>query len=79
MNDNARENLLELLRRFMDDAAAQAAQADIEAAERVLEASPAPMPSPQTVASIKALTRAAAAASIGEPRSSAARWPPPRR
>jgi len=61
MNDNARENLLELLRRFMDDAAAQAAQADIEAAERVLEASPAPMPSPQTVASIKALTRAAAA------------------
>jgi len=54
MNDKARENLLELLGRFVDPAQARAANDEIEAAERLLEASPAPLPDAQTIASIKA-------------------------
>lgn len=61
MKQHAHENLTELLRRFMDDSAAQAVQADIEAAERILETHPAPVPSPETLATIRALTLAAAA------------------
>jgi len=61
MNDHTRENLTELLRRFMDDSAAHAVQADIEAAERILAAHPAPAPSPETLSTIRALTLATAA------------------
>jgi len=61
MNDHARENLAQLLRRFMDDSAAQAVQADIDAAERIMESYPAPAPSAETVSTIRALTKAAAA------------------
>ena len=53
MKDQARENLTELLRRFMDEPAARAVQEDIEAAERILDAHPAPAPSPETLAAIK--------------------------
>jgi hypothetical protein len=61
MEDHTRENLTELLRRFMDDSAAQAVQADIEVAERILETYPAPAVSPATLSTIRALTIATAA------------------
>jgi len=60
MRGPARENLTELLKRFMDDSAARAAQADIEEAERVLEAHPAPAPSPETLLTVRSLMVAAA-------------------
>jgi hypothetical protein len=60
MNGHTRENLTELLRRFMDDSAARAVQADIDAAERIMESYPAPAPSAETLSTIKALTVAAA-------------------
>jgi hypothetical protein len=53
MKDHARENLTELLRRFMDDSAAHSVQADIDAAEKLLEAHPAPAPSPAALTAIK--------------------------
>ena len=53
MKDQTRENLTELLRRFMDEPAARTAQEDIEAGERLLEANPAPTPTPETLAAIK--------------------------
>jgi hypothetical protein len=60
MNNSAHDNLTELLNRFMDESAARGVQEDIEAADRILEAHPAPLPAPGTVATIKALTIAAA-------------------
>ncbi|MEN6576737.1 MAG: hypothetical protein ABFD90_10365 [Phycisphaerales bacterium] len=61
MRDHARENLTELLRQFMDESAAQAAQADIEGAERILDAHPTPAPSPHTLSAVKSLMVIAAA------------------
>lgn len=61
MRDHARENLTELLRRFMEDSEAQVVQADIEAADRILEAHPAPLPSSGTLSTINILMLAAAA------------------
>ncbi len=53
MKDQARENLIELLQRFMDEPAAGAAQEDIQAGERWLGAYPAPAPRSQAIAVIK--------------------------
>ena len=53
MKDHARENLTELLRRFMDEPAVRAVREDVEAADRILDAHPAPVPSPETLAAIK--------------------------
>lgn len=61
MRDHARENLTELLRRFMDESAARQAQADIEAGEQILQAHPASLPSQQTLWTIKSLMIATAA------------------
>jgi hypothetical protein len=61
MRDDARENLTELLRRFMDDSTAQAVQTDIEATERLMKTYPAPAPSPATLSTIRTLTVTAAA------------------
>ncbi|MGE5294048.1 MAG: hypothetical protein ACM3VT_04415 [Solirubrobacterales bacterium] len=61
MKDPARENLVELLRQFMEDSAAHSAQADIDAGERILETHPAPAPSRETLATIKGLMIASAA------------------
>lgn len=44
MKDHAHENLMGLLRRFMDEPAARAAHEDIRAGERWLNAYPAPRP-----------------------------------
>jgi hypothetical protein len=52
MRDPAHENLIELLRRFMDEPAARAAQEDIQAGERFLEAHPV-SPDARLVAAIK--------------------------
>lgn len=60
MRERTPENLTELLRRFMDAAAAQAAAGEIRAGERLLEACPAPRPDEQTLASLKMQMRAAA-------------------
>ncbi len=78
MKDPARENLAELLRQFMDDSAARDAQADVDAAERLLEAHPAPTPSRETLSTIKALMIASAARRTGGFGSSAALQQPPR-
>jgi len=53
MRDRAHENLIELLRRFMDEPAARAAHEDIQTGQRWLEAYPAPAPEAQVVAMIK--------------------------
>jgi hypothetical protein len=53
MTDPTRENLIELLRRFMDEPTARAAQEDIRAGERFLEAEPAPTPEARLLATIK--------------------------
>jgi hypothetical protein len=53
MRDRARENLVELLQRFLDEPAARAAQEDIQAGERWLEACPAPAPEARVIAAIK--------------------------
>jgi len=53
MRDRAHENLIELLQRFMDESAAQAAHEDIQAGERWLEAQPAPSPNARVIAAIK--------------------------
>jgi len=60
MRDHAREDLTELLARFMEDSEARIVQADIEAGDRILETYPAPGPTPATLSAIKALTVAAA-------------------
>jgi hypothetical protein len=60
MKDQTRESLNELLRRFMDAPAAEAAHRDIQAGERLLEAWPAPTPDGETIACIKALMAEAA-------------------
>lgn len=54
MIDKTRENLTELLRQFMDPAAARAAEADIRAGQRLLEAWPAPTPDRRVLADINA-------------------------
>ncbi len=59
MTDQARENLTELLRRFMDAAAAETAERDIRVGEAILDAHPAPSPDDRVVASIKAQMAAA--------------------
>ncbi len=53
MTEQAHENLIELLRRFMDEPTARAVQEDIQAGERLLEASPAPTPEARLLATIK--------------------------
>jgi len=53
MRDQAHENLVELLQRFMDESAAQAAHEDIQAGERWLAACPAPAPNAQVLAALK--------------------------
>ncbi len=53
MRDQAHENLIELLQRFMDEPAAQAASEDIQAGERWLDARPAPTPDARVIAAIK--------------------------
>jgi hypothetical protein len=53
MRDQAHENLIELLRRFMDEPTARAAHADIQAGERYLDAYPAPRPEARLVATMK--------------------------
>ncbi len=53
MTDPAHENLIELLRRFMDEPTARAAHEDIQAGERFLEAYPAPTPDTRLIAAIK--------------------------
>ncbi len=53
MTDPAHENLMELLRRFMDEPAARAAQEDIQAGERLLATHPAPTPEARLLAMIK--------------------------
>lgn len=60
MRDHARENLTELLRRFLDEPAARAVQEDVDAVDRILDAHPAPAPSPGTLTTVKALMVAAA-------------------
>lgn len=49
MKEQETENLGELLRRFMDAPGARAAEADIRAGERLLEAWPAPVPGGQAL------------------------------
>ncbi len=59
MTDQARENLTELLRRFMDAPGAETAERDIHEGEAILDAHPAPLPDDRVVASIKARMAAA--------------------
>jgi hypothetical protein len=54
MRDRAYENLIELLRRFMDEPTAKAAHEAIETGEGWLEAYPAPAPDTRVIAVIKA-------------------------
>jgi len=60
MTERARENLTELLKRFMDAPAVEAAHKDIQAGERLLDAYAAPAPDAAVLAIIK--TRMAASA-----------------
>jgi len=60
MRDQAHENLIELLQRFMDEPTAQAAHKDIQAGERFLEAYPARTPDARLIATIKTQMAAAA-------------------
>jgi len=53
MEKQTRENLNDLLRQFLDSAQAKAAGEDIRAGERLLDACPAPTPSPETIVRIK--------------------------
>jgi hypothetical protein len=53
MRERTPENLTELLKRFMDATAAQAAAEEIRAGERLLDAFPAPVPAGQTLTFIK--------------------------
>lgn len=60
MKDRAHENLIELLRRFMDEPAARAAHEDIQTGERWLKACPAPPPDARVIAALKVQMAAAA-------------------
>ncbi len=60
MRERTPEDLTELLKRFMDEAAAQAAAEEIRAGERLLDAWPAPRPDERTLASLKVQMVAAA-------------------
>ncbi|MCL5283027.1 MAG: hypothetical protein M1376_24350 [Planctomycetes bacterium] len=53
MTNPAHEDLVELLRRFMDEPAARAAHEDIQTGERLLETHPAPAPDARRVTAIK--------------------------
>jgi hypothetical protein len=53
MRDQAHENLIDLLRRFMDEPAARAAHEDIQAGQRWLDAQPAPAPEARLIAALK--------------------------
>jgi hypothetical protein len=53
MRERTPENLTELLKRFMDGTAAEAAAEEIRAGERLLEACPAPAPAERTLTAIK--------------------------
>jgi hypothetical protein len=53
MEEQTRENLNHLLRQFLDPDQAEAAGRDIRAGERLVDAHPAPLPSPDLVARIK--------------------------
>jgi hypothetical protein len=57
MEDQTRENLDSLLRRFLDPAQARAAREDIRAGEQLLRDFPAPVPSRETLALVKAEIR----------------------
>ncbi len=61
MNDQARENLVEWLKRFMDASAAETTYQDIQAGERLLVTYSAPEPDARTIAAIKASMVLAAA------------------
>lgn len=54
MEDQTRENLNHLLRQYLDPTHAEAAARDIRTGERLLDLYPAPTPSPEIVARIKA-------------------------
>ena len=54
MRERTRENLTELLQRFMEASAVPATDRDIQAGERILEAHPAPAPDSETITFIKA-------------------------
>jgi hypothetical protein len=53
MRDQAHENLIELLQRFMDEPTARAAHEDIQAGERFLDAYPVLTPDVRLLATIK--------------------------
>jgi hypothetical protein len=53
MRDRAHDNLMGLLRRFMDEPAVKAAHEDIQAGERWLKACPAPLPDARVIAAIR--------------------------
>jgi len=53
MREQAHENLMELLRRFMDEPTARTVHEDIQAGERLLDAEPAPTPEARLIATIK--------------------------
>ncbi|MCX5644447.1 MAG: hypothetical protein NTZ17_07150 [Phycisphaerae bacterium] len=53
MGDQAHENLIGLLQRFMDEPAARTAHKDIQAGERWLDAQPAPAPDALVIAALK--------------------------
>jgi len=53
MEDQTRENLNQLLQQFMNAAQAETATEDIQAGEQLVDAHPAPTPSPETMARIK--------------------------
>lgn len=60
MRDQAHENLIDLLQRFMDESAARTAHEDIEAGERWLNTQPAPAPETRLLAALKTQMAAAA-------------------
>ena len=60
MRDQAHENLMKLLQRFMDEPTARAAHEDIQAGERFLNAYPAPQPDVRLLGAIKAQMAVAA-------------------
>jgi hypothetical protein len=53
MKNGARENLMELLQRFMDESSARAAHEEIQAGEQWLQACPAPAPEERVLAAIR--------------------------
>jgi hypothetical protein len=53
MNDRSRDDLRKLLAEFMDSSAADAAEREIRAGERLLDAYPAPPVTPASLAAIK--------------------------